>query len=266
MSLFWRSWALVVLLVAVVLAALVVLSTVQFSTILSSLVQGRLAVLVQSVQLSFRSATSLGLPLASVRNGAAILERSRQRAPQIDAIHVFDRDGRVLLSTDTMPPARIESAAMHAHALSDGEIWRAETSNQLLSGMPILDAKKRRAIGGVVIVYPKAGLETPIKAMGASLALYAAAITLLMAGLAVFILRYGLRHLIAVFAGIEATFTAFEQHEWRHAAGGTSPAPPPVVGFGIDTRTLLSLSEAAEKQYISAGIELAALESSGKAV
>lgn len=103
MSLFWRTWGLVVLLVSVVLAALVLLSTVQFNAILSGFVQGRLAVLVQSAQLSFRSATNLGLSLASVRNGPAILERARQTDPQIAAIHVFDPQGRILLSTDTVP-------------------------------------------------------------------------------------------------------------------------------------------------------------------
>lgn len=263
MSLFWRSWALVVLLVSAVLAALVLLSTVQFSSILSSFVQGRLAVLVQSAQASFRSATSLGLPLASVRNGRAILERARQTAPQIAAIHVFDPDGRILLSTDTAPPVRIDAAALKAHALSGGGVWRAETGDHLLSGMPIPDATRHRVIGGVVIVYPTAGLQTSVRAMGANLALYAAAIILLMAGLAFFILRYGLRRLIAVFTGIEATFTAFEHQEWRHAAGGTSAAPPSVVGFGIDTRNLLSLFEAAEKQYVSAGTKLAALDQHG---
>lgn len=266
MSLFWRSWGLVVLLVAAVLAALVLLSTVQFSSILSGFVQGRLAVLVQSAQLSFRSATGLGLPLASVRNGPAILERAKQTDPQIAAIHVFDPEGRILFSTDTVPPPRIDAAAMKAHASSKQSVWRAETTGALLSGMPIPDAAKRRVIGGVVIVYPTAGLETSVKAMGANLALYAAAITLLMGGAAIIILRYGLRRLVAVFRGINAAFTAFEQEEWRHAAGGTSVAPPPVVGFGIDTHTLLNLFEAAENEYITAGMELAALESPGKAI
>lgn len=266
MSLFWRTWGLVVLLVSVVLAALVLLSTVQFNAILSGFVQGRLAVLVQSAQLSFRSATNLGLSLASVRNGPAILERARQTDPQIAAIHVFDPQGRILLSTDTVPPARILPAAMKAHAESHGGIWRAETGDALLSGMPIPDAAKHRAIGGVVIVYPKAGLETAVRAMGASLALYAAAIAVLMGGLALIILRYGLRRLITVYAGIDATFTAFEQSEWRHAAGGRSTLPPAIVGFGVDTRRLLSLFDAAEKQYIRAGTELSTMESAGKAV
>ncbi len=264
MSLFWRSWGLVVLLVSAVLAALVLLSTVQFNSILSGFVQGRLAVLVQSAQLSFRSATGLGLPLASVRNGPAILERARQTDPHIAAIHVFDPSGRILFSTDTVPPARIPEAAMKALAAARGGVWRAETNDALMSGMAIPDAR-RRTIGGVVIVYPTAGLVTSVKAMGASLALYGAAITLLLGGVALVILRYGLRRLITVFAGINAAFTAFEQKEWRQAAGGTSVAPPPVAGFGVDTETLRGLFEAAEKQYVNAGLELTALESPDKA-
>lgn len=264
MSLFWRSWALAALLVSVVLAALVLLSTVQFSSILSNFVQGRLAVLVQSAQLSFRSATRLGLPLASVRNGAAILERARQTDPDIAAIHVFDPAGRILLSTDTVPPTQIESVAMKAHAASTGGIWRAETGGFVLSGMSIPDASQTRSIGGVIIVYPKTGLRTSVKAIGAHLALYAGAITLLMTGIAGILLHYGLRRLVTVFMGIEAAIAAFERKQWRRAAGGTSRAPPPVVGFGIDTQTLFGQFAAAEKQYIDAGKDLAALEPPGK--
>lgn len=264
MSLFWRSWALVVLLMSAVLAALVLLSTVQFNSILTHFVQGRLSVLVQSTELSFRPATRLGLPLDGVRNGPAILERARQTDPAIAAIHVFDPSGRILLSTDTVPPAYIPPAALKAQALADDHVWRAETGDYLLSGMPVTHAANTRAIGGVVIVYPKADLETTVSAMGAYLAVYAVAILFLMAVAAAGVLRYGLRQLIAVFSGIEATFTAFEQEEWRHAAGGHGSAPPTVVGFGIDTRTLLGRFETAEKQYVSAGLELAQLEPTGK--
>lgn len=265
MSLFWRSWALVVLLMSAVLAMLVLLSTVQFNSILADFVQGRLAVLVQSTQLSFRSATRLGLPLAAVRNGSAILERARQTDSAIAAIHVFDPAGKTLFSTDTSPPEYIPATALKAHALSGDHVWRAETGDFLLSGMPIMSATSSHAIGGVVIAYPKTGLKTSVSAMGANLALYAAAIICLTAAVAGGVLRYGLRRLIAVSAGIEATFTAFEQEEWRHIAGGKAEAPPAVVGFGIDTRKLLSQFEAAEKQYIRAGMELARLEQPDKA-
>jgi hypothetical protein len=255
---------LVVLLVSVVLAALVLLSTVQFSAILSGFVQGRLAVLVQSAQGSFRSATSLGLPLSSVRNGRAILERVRQVSPQIAAIHVFDPTGRIIFSTDTSPAASLQATAMKVHGASKGGPWRAETNDYLLSGMPIPDATRKRSIGGVVIVYPKAGLQTTVRAMAASLALYAVAVTLLVGALGVFILRVGLHRLITVFAGIQATFRAFERREWRHAAGGTSAMPAPVVGAGIDTRSLPDLFDTAERQYVFAGQELAALDEDAK--
>ncbi len=242
------------------MTVLLLLSTVQFSAILSNFVQGRLAVLVQSTELSFRSATALGLSLASVRNGPAILERARQTDPNISAIHVFDEEGRILQSTDAQPAPQIEAAGLAAHASSGGAVWRAETGDHLLSGKPILNALKTQPIGGVMVVYPKTGLQTSVRAIGASLALYAVGITAAVAALAIGVLRFGLRRLIAVFTGIEATFAAMEQREWRRAAGGTGSIPQPVFGFGIDTGALLNQFEIAERQYIGAGLELAALE------
>ncbi len=260
MFLFWRSWTLVVLLTSVVMIILVLLSTIQFSAILSNFVQGRLAVLVQSTQLSLRSATGLGLSLASVRNAPAILERARQTDPNISAIHVFDQDGRILQSTDPEPATRIPAAGYAAHAVSAGGVWRAETSRYLLSGMGIPNALRTQSIGGVVILYPKTDLETSVWSMAASLSLRAAAIITILACAALGVLRLGLRRLIAIFTGLVAALAALARREWRRPAGGTGPNPRPVTGFGIDTGELLNGFELAEKQYVDAGLKLAALD------
>ena len=117
MSVFWRSWGTVVILVAIVLVVLAALTTLQFNSTLSRFIQGRLAVLAQTSQVSFSAVVALGLPLSTVRNAPAILERARQTDPQIAAIHVFEPAGRILHSTDpdhlTSVPAEGGSGEVH---------------------------------------------------------------------------------------------------------------------------------------------------------
>ena len=259
MSIFWRSWVTVVILVATVLAVLATLTTLQFDSILSHFIQQRLSVLAETSRASFRSAAGLGLPLAGMRNAAAILERARQTDPNISAIHVFDPGGRILHSTDPDHATSVRAEVLFAQAASRDDTWYAETGEYFLSGGRILD-RTGNALGGLVIVYPKTDLETAVGAMTARLAIYAVGVLLAAALVAILALRLGLRDLLRVFSGIEAAFSAIERREWRRAAGGSDPMPEPVRGLGIDTSELTRLLQAAEERYVAAGQTLARFE------
>lgn len=259
MSLFWRSWVTVTALIATVLAVLATLSTIQFDAILSNFIQGRLSVLAQTAQAPFQSATDLGLPLSSVRNAQAILERARQSDFDILAVHLFDSVGTIIHSTDKEPPTSVRAEALFAQAESESAIWHAETEHRFLSGVTILDPAGER-LGGVLVVYPKTELDAAVGAMAARLALYIIITLVVVSGIGIVILRLGLRRLIQVFTGIDVTFATIERREWRRLAKGADPAPQPVRGFGIDTGDLEQLLSAAEDRYITAGRELAALE------
>lgn len=259
MSLFWRSWLTVTALIATVLAVLAALSTIQFDAILSNFIQGRLSVLAQTAQAPFQSATDLGLPLSSVRNARAILERARQTDFDISAVHLFDRAGSIVHSTDKDHPTSVRAEVLFAQSESESATWHAETGQHFFSGVTILDPADDK-LGGVVLVYPKTELDTAVAAMAAWLALYIIITLVVVAGIGIVILHLGLRRLIHVFTGIDAAFATIERCEWRRLAKGADTTPQPVRGFGIDTGDLEQLLRAAEDRYVAAGRELAALE------
>jgi hypothetical protein len=259
MSLFWRSWVTVTVLIATVLAVLAALSTLQFDAILSNFIHGRLSVLAQTIEAPFKSATDLGLSLSSVRNAQAILERSRQTDPDISAVHVFDQVGAIVHSTDPNHPTSVRAEVLFAQSDSESPIWHAETDHNFLSGVTILDSAGEK-LGGVLVVYPKTEFDTSVGAMAARLAIYITITLIAVAGIGIVILRLGLRGLMKVFTGIDAAFATIERREWRRLAKGSNPAPQPVRGFGIDTGNLEQMLSAAEDRYIAAGKELAAFE------
>ncbi|MDX1486998.1 MAG: hypothetical protein R3268_02275 [Acidiferrobacterales bacterium] len=259
MSLFWRSWVTVTALIVTVLAVLAALSTIQFDAILSNFIQGRLSVLAQTTQAPFQSATDLGLPLSSVRNAQAILERARQTDFDISAVHLFDETGTIIHSTDKDHPTSVRAEVLFAQSESESATWHAETGDRFLSGVTVLGPAGDK-LGGVLVVYPKTELDTAVGAMAARLALYIIVTLVVVAGIGIAILRVGLRRLIQVFTGIDEAFATIEQREWRRLARGDNVAPQPVRGFGIDTGDLEQMLRAAEDRYITAGKELAALE------
>jgi sensor histidine kinase regulating citrate/malate metabolism len=259
MSLFWRSWVTVTALIITVLAVLAALSTIQFDAILSNFIQGRLSVLAQTTQAPFQSATDLGLSLSSVRNAQALLERARQTDFDISAVHVFDKAGTIIHSTDKDHPTSVRAEVLFTQSESKSATWHAETGQHFLSGVTILDPAGE-TLGGVLVVYPKTELDTAVGAMAARLALYIIITLVVVAGIGIVVLRFGLRRLIQVFTGIDAVFATIERREWRRLAKGANAAPHPVRGFGIDTGNLEQMLRAAEDRYIAAGKELAALE------
>jgi hypothetical protein len=264
MSVFWRSWITVVILVATVLAVLATLGTLQFDSILSHFIHGRLSVLAQTSQASFRATVGLGLPLASVRNAPAILEQARQTDSNISAVHVFDTSGKILHSTDPDHTTSVRAEILFAQSASESGTWATETGEHFLSGVRIRNLSKK-TVGGLVIVYPKTDLSTSVGAMTARLAIYAVGVLTVIGVIGIVVLRFGLRELVRVFTGIESAFVAIERREWRRAAGGSDPMPEPVRGLGVDTGELKRLLQSAEEQYLSAGRSLAALESAAEA-
>lgn len=259
MSVLWRSWLTVCALVATVLAILGALATLQYNTILSHLIQDRLAVLAQTSHASFASALSLGLPLSGVRNAQAILERARQTDPDILAVHVFEGTGIILHSTDAGHPSSVRGEVLFAQSAATSDQWHTQTDQHLLIGGRLRDGLSR-PVGGLVVVYPKTELSTSVRAMVARLVVSGAAVLLLAALLAVPLLRFGLRDLVRVFHGIESAFDSAERREWRRAAQGSDALPQPVRGIGIDTGEIWQMLNDADASYAAVGAALAALE------
>jgi hypothetical protein len=251
MALFWRIWAAVTLVNFAILTIFVGLATLQFGSINSGLVGERLVVLAGRTAAPFEAAAKIGLPLSTVRNADALLERARQTDDAIRAIHVFDAAGRIVHSTATPAPAAIPPEVVAARATAGRAPWHRETAEGFLSSIDIASRDGITA-GGVLIVYPGGGNVTRVRAMAAELALAAIGILLAIAALSALWLRLGLSRQIRLFEAIDSAVADFERGAWRSAAG--RPAP---VAAG-DAGELRSLLEAAETRYHAEGRMLAA--------
>jgi hypothetical protein len=250
MALFWRIWAAVTLVNLVVLTLFVGLATLQFGNISSALVGERLVVLADRMAAPFAAAAKLGLPLSTVRNAVALLERGRQTDDAILAIHVFDAAGRIVHSTASSPPTAIPVEAQAAREAAGGTPWYRATRDGFLSSIEIFSRNNATA-GGILIVYPAGGNVTRIRAMAAELALAAIGVLLAAGALGALLLRLGSGPQIRMFEAIDRTVMRFERNAWRSAAGGS-----PATAEG-DTHELGLLLDAAEVRYRAEGRTLA---------
>jgi sensor histidine kinase regulating citrate/malate metabolism len=246
MALFWRIWVAVTFVNLVVLTIFVGLATLQFGNINSDLVGERLAVLAERTAGPFKAAAKIGLPLSTVRNAEALLERARQTDEAIHAIHVFDNQGRIVQSTDKPPPADIPARAMSARSAAGGNPWHIESGETFLSSIDIV-ARDHETVGGVLIVYPKNSSVTNIRAMAAELAFATIVILFVGAVLSLILLRLGIGKQIRLYDSIDSAVTNFERGAWRSAAGR------PSLSREGDSEDLGHLLETAEMSYQAAG-------------
>jgi len=250
LALFWRIWAAVTVVNLGVLTIFVGLATLHFGSINSGLVGGRLAVLAGRTVAPFEAAAGIGLPLSSVRNANALLERSRQTDEAILAIHVYDADGRIVHSTATPAPRSIPEQAIAARSAARGAPWHLEIDDGFLSSVNIA-APDGTSAGGILIVYPGGGAFTRTRAMVAELAMPAFAALIVSATLGAIVLRLGLRRPIDAFEEIDEAVADFERNAWRRAAGRDAPSD---CGAASDLGALL---EAAEARYREMGRAIA---------
>ncbi|MFV2033916.1 MAG: MFS transporter [Halocynthiibacter sp.] len=244
MALFWRIWTAVTLVNLAVLSIFVGLATLQFDNINSELTGERLGVLAERTAAPFKAAADIGLPLSTVRNGSALLERARQTDDAILNIHVFDLAGRIVHSTDATARGAIPSEAMAARDAAAGARWYTETKSGFLSGVDI-QASDGSSAGGILIVYPGDANVIQIWAMGAELALGAIGVVLFAAVFSAIFLRLGLKRSIRAFHDIDNSIAEFERRTWRYSG-------IPEIEYGSESKgnsDFGQLLEAAESNY-----------------
>lgn len=252
MALYWRIWAAVMLMTLLVLGVFVALATLQFGGINATLVGERLIVLADRTVAPFSASVRLGLPLSSVRNATALLERARQTDEDIVALHVFDAKGQVVSSTAAAAPTTIPAAALNARASARGSPWYRETIDGFIASVDIT-ARGGASAGGILVVYPSAGSQTQVRAMLAELALGAIGAWLAAACAGALLLRWGLAGLIRHFDALDGDYRDFARDGWRRAAGHDEVASP------ADARGLRAQLEVAAAGYRDTGRRLASL-------
>lgn len=214
MAMFWRLWWAASATLAFAMLIFVSLSLLQFQNIQRTLLAERVAVLAMNTAEPFNSAAGIGLPLSSVRNAQALLERARQTDDAITSIHVLDPDGRIL--------HQVGNEDVGAGLLLLPADWQAGQVNlfersRFLSFSPIA-MSGGNAQATLVISLDASASVNRTWAMGAELATAAVAflgVGVLLIGIA---LRLAFAPEIAAFEAIERDVEEFERDTWRGEA------------------------------------------------
>lgn len=248
MQLIGRMLATIAAILLFSLCVFIGLATLQYNSIFSDLTRDRLVVLSNTVRAPFQAVADLGVPIGTMRNADAVLERARSSDESILAIHVFMPDGRIARSTESRPPAQVDPEIREiARAAGETSNWHVESAEDFLVGANIAGLTGAPA-GAILIRYSKRDAKTQLDAMEARLVFLAVAVLagslLILFG----ILRVVLSEHLRIFDGILATYDAFERRFWRGATGAPSPESP-VEGLGVSTREFADFIEKSEDQY-----------------
>jgi hypothetical protein len=255
LALFWRVWIAVCAVNFAVLALFVFLTALQFNSVNSGLLGERLQVLASRTAAPFESAARIGLPLSTVRNADALLERAKQTDDVILDIVVFNQSGVVVHGADELVSTPIPPEAFDARLAASGAPWYISIDNTFLSSIDISHTDGTSA-GGILITYPTERNVTQIRAMVAEIGLISIAVLLGAAVSSGLLLRLGLRKQIKAFEAIDDAIASFERGAWRSAANQT----PVAKEVQSDLRMLLSNAEA---RYRSTGKALEAAKGAG---
>lgn len=207
---FWRLWWAASATLAFAMLIFVGLTLLQFQNIQRTLLAERVTVLAVNTAEPFNSASGIGLPLSSVRNAEALLERARQTDDAITSIHILDPNGRILHQVGT-GDAGAEPLPLPAD-------WQAGQVNlfdgsRLVSFSPIARSDGDAQAAMVISLDASASVNRTW-AMGAELATAAIAflgVGALLIGLA---LRLAFAPEIAAFEAIERDVERFERDTW----------------------------------------------------
>jgi hypothetical protein len=230
------------------LAVFVGLATLQYNSILSGLIRERLVVLGETVRVPFQAVANLGVPIGTVRNADAVLERARQSDASIGFIHVLSASGEIVRSTSPTPGVRVDASILEAgRAASAGATWIIETDESFLAGANIVDATGSDA-GIILIEYSKRDANIQIEAMEARLFLLAGVVLGATILIGLIILRIALSEHLRIFDGILASFDGFERKFWRGDLS-VEEAETNVSGLGINTSDFIALLESSENRY-----------------
>jgi len=248
MQLVGRMLATITAILLFSLCVFIGLATLQYNAILSDLTRDRLVVLSNTVRTPFQAVADLGVPIGTMRNADAVLERARASDDSILAIHVFTPDGRIVRSTERRPPAQVEEEiAGIAREAGDAANWHVESAGVFVVGANIAGLTGSPA-GAILIRYSKRDANTQVDAMEARLVLFAIAVLtgslLILFG----VLRVVLSEHVRIFDGILASFDTFERGFWRGSVRAPG-ANAGIEGLGVSTAEFADLMEQSEDQY-----------------
>ncbi|MBO0334923.1 MFS transporter [Sneathiella sp. CAU 1612] len=188
MSMLWRNWTAFIAVLATTLSILAVLSILQYETVLSRLIQERLAVVAETTASSFRSVINLGLPIASVRNAKEVLAWAEDIDPAVTSIQVFNPTGIIVHSTIANGREPIAKDTLIVQSLSADDRWDTENDSELQAGLTLRNLQGDR-IGGILVSAANTDFKEKSRTMSFQIASAAAVIFVVFSLLALLMLR-----------------------------------------------------------------------------
>jgi len=228
-AVFTRLWAVAVGVLAIVIAAFVLLAILNFKQIQTRLLLERLVVLAELTADPFEAAARLGLPLANVRNSAALLERARQSDDAIQGIYVLDKNSELVHSTNGTLSGDLSTYRVPA---SDITRWSWVGGDHLFSAVRIVGSVGQFA-GAVVVEIDTTASAIRTRAMAAELLTSALAIWALMTTLSGAALWVWLRPQIEGFRSVEAQIEQFESDVWSGHFERSPVEPDATLGLAL---------------------------------
>jgi hypothetical protein len=148
----------------------------------TAIIKERLLVTGRSIDNSIQSSLSLGLQFADIGTLPGTMQRERATDDLILSIDIFDNDGRMLYSTDSLRMERPVPAhwVEAAHKAGEGG-WFTEHQDESAAGMKI-ENNFGLAMGHLVLRYSSERVEESIHAVGRQLALGSLLMFLVSAG------------------------------------------------------------------------------------
>lgn len=138
-----------------VLGLLYLMNYMKFTSLMSTVVSSKLQVMSTSLERSIIKAEQLGLPLKEMQNLPELLDRTKARDEQVNAILVINGQGQVLFSTDQQRLQNDHKEQLLRRALKGSEpSWILEKDVTLYSGRQLFDSTQQ-LIGSIVIAYDK---------------------------------------------------------------------------------------------------------------
>ncbi|WP_417429179.1 MFS transporter [Kiloniella sp.] len=188
MYLLWRCWGAFVALLITILSVLTVLSILQHNSVLSNLVQQRIAVVVESVDDALSKNIGNDPSVSNIPNARQILTQAKALDPDINAIHILNASGKIVHSTDRTQPLNLTQNEINLKRTSKNETWNKENDKHFFSYKKITNTSGQ-LIGAVAANYPKTSYNNTVANFTFIVIITALILLLLFSGIGFIVLR-----------------------------------------------------------------------------
>lgn len=236
MRLTLRLFLAIWLIIAGAAGLLTLLNHFKFATAYADLVRSRFAFLAADLEQSIEAGLSLGLPVDQLRNTQAVIQRTKERWPEITAIRVFDPAGNALFGVGAGAEAAVPPAWVEAARRSRDGAWTLPDEHTTTVAKPLVNAFGL-TVGWVALTYSNAIVDEQVAGTGGLLVQHAAIGLGVAALLCALLLPLLLRPIWAEMHRMEAAIrTAGEAPETAQAA----PVPEEIAASYGPFRTAVA--------------------------